>query len=113
MSAKLGIKGDSGLTLMNNASLFFLFLFVFLSSSLPFFGSTERLDIGNERWKTMHMNTYSGYENGKTIIVQGNYVVLQFSSGPWRTTFRNLGFRIFFTAVPFGKYNTTSVASLG
>ena len=58
----------------------------------------------------MHINTYSGYESGKTIIVQGNYVVLQFSSGPWRITFRNLGFRILFTAVPFGKYNTTSVA---
>lgn len=66
--------------------------------------------IGNEKWKTTEINLYTGDESGKTIIVQGNYVMLQFSSGPWHTRFRNLGFRILFTAVPFGKYNTTFMA---
>ena len=55
---------------------------------------------------------YIGDESGKKISVQGNYVFLQFGSGPWRTFFPHLGFRILFTAVPFGKYNTPSLVDM-
>ena len=51
------------------------------------------------------IGAFCGGLTGKKIEVSGNYVVLTFQSD-YAAQYR--GFWIFFTAVPFGKYNKSA-----